>query len=103
MDGNSPAWDAGPAVSPFSVGNGYNWPTDWELSGNTYQTGAVKTGTFYDPNNLGAVNIFSNLANDASSFREPFPGEAGQRNLAARAGLLQRGHGTFQALANAVV
>ena len=65
---------------PFSVGNGYNWPTDWELSGNTYQTGHVKTGTFYDPTNLGAVNIFSNLANDASSFREPFPGEAGQRN-----------------------
>ena len=43
-------------------------------------SGHGKTGTFYDPNNLGAVNIFSNLANDASSFREPFPGEAGQRN-----------------------
>jgi hypothetical protein len=64
----------------FSVGNGYNWPTDWELSGNAYQTGVVKTGTYYDPNNLGAVNIFKNLANDASQFREPFPGESGQRN-----------------------
>jgi hypothetical protein len=65
---------------PFSVGNGYNWATDWDLTGNAYQTGHVSTGTFYDPNNQGAVNIFSNLANAAGSFREPFPGEAGQRN-----------------------
>ncbi len=65
---------------PFSVGNGYQWPTDWDLSGNGIQTGAAKTGTYYDPNNEGAVNIFSNLAGAAGSFREPFPGEAGQRN-----------------------
>jgi hypothetical protein len=65
---------------PFSVGNGYQWPTDWDLSGNGIQVAPVKTGTFYDPSNIGAVNAFSNLANDASAFREPFPGEAGQRN-----------------------
>jgi len=65
---------------PFSVGNGYQWPTDWDLSGNGIQVAPVKAGTFYDPNNIGAVNAFSNLANDASAFREPFPGEAGQRN-----------------------
>jgi hypothetical protein len=65
---------------PFSVGNGFQWPTDWDLSGNGIQVAPVKTGTFYDPNNIGAVNVFSNLANDASAFREPLPGEAGQRN-----------------------
>jgi hypothetical protein len=65
---------------PFSVGNGYQWPTDWDLSGNGIKTGAVKTGTFYDPNHEGAVNIFSNFSGAADSFREPFPGEAGQRN-----------------------
>ncbi len=65
---------------PFSVGNGFQWPTDWDLSGNGIKTGAAKTGTFYDPANEGAVNIFSNLAATAGSFREPFPGEAGQRN-----------------------
>jgi len=65
---------------PFSIGNGFQWPTDWDLSGNAIQMAPVKTGTFYDPNNIGAVNAFSNLANDASAFREPFPGEAGQRN-----------------------
>jgi hypothetical protein len=65
---------------PFSVGNGFQWPTDWDLSGNGIKTGPAKTGTFYDPSNEGAVNIFSNLAAAAGSFREPFPGEAGQRN-----------------------
>jgi hypothetical protein len=65
---------------PFSVGNGFQWPTDWDLSGNGYRTGPVKTGAYYNPANIGEVNIFSNFSNAASSFREPFPGEAGQRN-----------------------
>jgi hypothetical protein len=65
---------------PFSVANGAQWPTDWDVSGNGYQTAAVKTGAYYNPAHIGEVNIFSNLANDASAFREPFPGEAGQRN-----------------------
>jgi hypothetical protein len=65
---------------PFSVGNGYNWATDWDLSGNAIQVAPVKTGTFYDPNNQGAVNAFSNFSQGASSFIEPYPGSAGQRN-----------------------
>jgi hypothetical protein len=68
---------------PLSVGNGFQWPTDWDLSGNAIQTAPVKTGTFYDPDpaHEGAVNVFSNLSAAAASFREPFPGEAGQRNI----------------------
>ncbi len=65
---------------PFSVGNGFQWPTDWDLSGNGIQIAPVKTGTFYNPANIGEVNAFSNFASDANAFREPFPGEAGQRN-----------------------
>jgi len=65
---------------PFSVGNGFQWPTDWDLSGNGYQIARVKTGAYYNPAHIGEVNVFSNFANDASAFREPFPGEAGQRN-----------------------
>jgi hypothetical protein len=65
---------------PFSVGNGFQWPTDWDLSGNGVQVAPAKTGTFYNPNTIGEVNVFSNLSDGASSFREPFPGEAGQRN-----------------------
>ena len=44
------------------------------------QVAPAKTGTFYNPNKIGEVNVFSNLSDGASSFREPFPGEAGQRN-----------------------
>lgn len=66
---------------PFSVTNGYQWPTDWDLSGNGIKTGSLRTGTYYDPNNQGAVNIFSSFSAAANSFREPFPGEAGQRNI----------------------
>jgi len=67
---------------PFSVGNGFQWPTDWDLSGNGIQTAPAKTGTFYnpDPTKIGEVNIFGNFYHGADSFREPFPGEAGQRN-----------------------
>jgi hypothetical protein len=65
---------------PFSVGNGFQWPTDWDLSGNGIQVAPIKTGTFYDPSTIGAVSAFSNFAAGANSFREPFPGEAGQRN-----------------------
>lgn len=65
---------------PFSVGNGYQWPTDWDLSGNGIQVAPIKTGTFYSKSNIGEVSAFSNFSGGASSFREPFPGEAGQRN-----------------------
>jgi len=66
---------------PFSVTNGYQWPTDWDLSGNAYQTGPVKTGTFHNPKDPSVVSAFSNFDSAQSSFREPFPGEAGQRNF----------------------
>jgi hypothetical protein len=66
---------------PFNVTNGYQWPTDWDLSGNAIQTGAVKTGTFHSPSDPSVVSAFSNFDSAQASFREPFPGEAGQRNI----------------------
>ena len=65
---------------PFYVTNGYQWPTDWDLSGNAYQTGPVKTGTFHSPTDPSIVSAFSTFDAAQGSFREPFPGEAGQRN-----------------------
>jgi carboxypeptidase family protein len=65
---------------PFSVGNGFQWPTDWDLSGNGVQVAPIKTGTFYSKDTIGEVNAFSNFSDGAASFREPLPGEAGQRN-----------------------
>jgi hypothetical protein len=65
---------------PFTVLNGYNWATNWNLSGNANQIGPVKTGVYHDPADPSIVNVFANGANAQSSFSEPFPGQAGQRN-----------------------
>jgi len=65
---------------PFYVTNGYQWPTDWDLSGNAIKTGPVTTGTFHNPSDPSVVSAFANFDAAQSSFREPFPGEAGQRN-----------------------
>jgi hypothetical protein len=65
---------------PFSVTNGYQWPTDWDLSGNAYLVGNVKTGTFHSPTDPTVVSAFSNFSSAQSSFVEPLPGQAGQRN-----------------------
>ena len=65
---------------PFSVTNGFQWPTDWDLSGNAYQTGSVKTGVFHSPTDPSVVSAFSTGSAAQSSFVEPLPGQAGQRN-----------------------
>jgi hypothetical protein len=65
---------------PFSVTNGYQWPTDWDLSGNGYLTGPVQTGVYHNSSDPSVVSVFSTGSSAQGSFREPFPGEAGQRN-----------------------
>jgi hypothetical protein len=73
---------------PISVFNGFNFPTNWDIAGNAVLTGpAPKTGAFKNPD--GTVNFFAAGADAAASFfREPLPGEAGQRNT-------MRGDGFF--------
>jgi hypothetical protein len=65
---------------PFSVGNGAQWPTDWDLPGNAYQTGPVQTGSFHDPSDPSIVSAFKNFSSAQTSFVEPLPGQAGVRN-----------------------
>ncbi len=65
---------------PFSVGNGAQWPTDWDLPGNAYQTGPVATGAFHNPSDPSIVSAFQTMSNAQSSFVEPLPGQAGVRN-----------------------
>jgi hypothetical protein len=68
---------------PIGVGNGAQWPTNWELSGFATQIGSVKTvGAFKDPA-TGNVNIFGNAAAAAAAFNEfspDLPGQVGNRN-----------------------
>lgn len=65
---------------PFSVFNGAQWPTDWDLSGNGILTGSVKTGRFHNPSDPDVVNVFATGADAQSQFVEPLPGQAGERN-----------------------
>jgi hypothetical protein len=77
---------------PVNVSNGAQWPTNWELGGQAFLSGPVKTGRFTvtDPSapDFGAQNVFSNGSAAISSFTSPFPGEAGNRNVI-------RGNGYF--------
>ena len=64
---------------PFSVGNGFDFPTNWELTGNAVLNGPKpKTGTFTDSD--GDRNVFQNKDTAINAFRFPFPGESGDRN-----------------------
>jgi hypothetical protein len=68
---------------PIGVGNGAQWPTNWQLSGFATQIAPVKTvGAFKDPA-TGNVNIFGNAAAAAAafaSFAPDLPGQVGNRN-----------------------
>jgi len=68
---------------PISVFNGFNFPTNWFNAGNAVLVGpAPKTGVYRNSQGTGQVNIFAvGGAAAAASFREPFPGESGQRNI----------------------
>jgi hypothetical protein len=76
-------WSSG---LPFSVGDGFNFPTNWELTGNAVQVGAKpRTGTFTDTNgdpNAFAASTTAGGVNTllSNSFRFAFPGESGNRN-----------------------
>jgi hypothetical protein len=62
---------------PVNISNGFDWPTNWQLGGNAYLTGPVKTGT-YTVN--GNPNLFSNGPQAIASFTNPLPGQTGARN-----------------------
>jgi hypothetical protein len=67
---------------PVNVSNGFQWPTNWQLGGQTYLISPVKTGTYYinSGQNAGNVNLFSNGTAAISAFQNPFPGQGGARN-----------------------
>lgn len=75
---------------PFTVGNGFDFPTNWELTGSAVLSGSrPKTGIFSDCN--GDPNVFAAMGQNcsdssaasnfiANTWRFPFPGESGNRN-----------------------
>ncbi|MGC9159071.1 MAG: carboxypeptidase regulatory-like domain-containing protein [Terracidiphilus sp.] len=63
---------------PFSVICGTGWGTDWVEKSNMIQTGPIKTHTHLDSN--GNPEVFASPAQALANMRNPYPGEAGQRN-----------------------
>ncbi len=63
---------------PFSVISGSGWGTNWAEKSGMVQTGPIPTGTHIDQN--GAAQAFADPLQAQSMLRNPYPGEAGQRN-----------------------
>jgi hypothetical protein len=63
---------------PFSISNGANWATNWQLGGHAILIGPTPKIGAYTVN--GAPNVFADPAAALSDFRFAYPGEAGQRN-----------------------
>jgi hypothetical protein len=67
---------------PIGVGNGAQWPTNWELSGYATQIAPVKT-VGASKNGDGSVNIFGSptaAAAALNSYAATLPGDVGARN-----------------------
>jgi hypothetical protein len=62
---------------PFSVVSGAGWGTDWDEKSNMIQTGPIRTHTHLVN---GAPEAFANPVTALANMRNPYPGEAGQRN-----------------------
>jgi len=73
------------------VNFGSGWPTNWQLQGSAFLTGNPgKVGTFIaSPSNGGDPYMFqlastgnaTDINQLTGAFRDPFPGESGQRNI----------------------
>jgi hypothetical protein len=67
---------------PVGVGNGQQWPTNWELSGFATKVGPVAThGVVKNPD--GSVNLFGNataVSAALANFAPDLPGQVGNRN-----------------------
>ncbi len=73
--GGTTRWTSG---FPFSVFQGYVWPTNWDEMGWSDLTGArIPTGTTIT---AGVPSAFKNVVQASAGFSYAFPGESGARN-----------------------
>ncbi len=64
---------------PFSVDNGNFWSTNWDEQGIAQMVTKPKTGRFVQSG--GAVSVFPNSSAAWADFQNPYPGQAGSRNV----------------------
>jgi hypothetical protein len=66
---------------PFSVVYGAGWGTNWDEHSSMVQTGAIKTHTHIDwSSGTPQPQVFADPSTVMENLRNPYPGEAGQRN-----------------------
>jgi hypothetical protein len=63
---------------PFSIISGTGWGTDWDEKSNMVQTGHIHTHTHID--STGEPQVFAGESANSLPLRNPYPGEAGDRN-----------------------
>lgn len=80
---------------PFSMGSGAGWSTNWQLEGQSVQTGPTgKIGVFRD--SAGNPNMFQTPSQAIGAFRFPYPGESGQRNNLRGPGYFELDNGLYK-------
>lgn len=62
---------------PFSIISGTGWGTNWSEKSNMIQTGSIRTHTHIEN---GVAQAFADPTKVLANLRNPYPGEAGQRN-----------------------
>jgi hypothetical protein len=77
---------------PRSIGNGFQFPTNWEFTGSATLIGKTgETGVFKDvkltPNDKGGPNIFKDPLAAFAAFQYTMPGGVGNRNVIRGDGL----------------
>jgi hypothetical protein len=83
-------WQLAPAVSmgsglPVSVGNGRNWPTNWNITGYATQVAPIRTSMGSTRNapavaGTGGPNLFADPNEGLKAYTFTLPGGVGQRN-----------------------
>ena len=66
---------------PTAVGNGGNWPTDWQLTPDATQVGPAPVQQTVKNGANGGPNIFADPAAAFAAFAQTLPGQSGQRNV----------------------
>jgi hypothetical protein len=65
---------------PISVGDGGNWPTDWQLTPTATQVGPSPVQQTTKNGAHGGPNLFANPSAALAAYDFTLPGESGQRN-----------------------
>jgi hypothetical protein len=65
---------------PISVGDGGNWPTDWQLTPSASQVGPSPVQQTTRNGGNGGPNIFANPTAALAAYDFTLPGDSGQRN-----------------------